>query len=252
VRKPLDETRTAVGRALAILTSFDEAHRRLRLAQIARRVGLPAATAHRLLGELVDSHVLVRTPDGHYQIGAKTWHLGLMSEPARLKEAALPHLQDLVATTGHTVHLAILQGSGAMVVERLAGSRTVSTRHRPGAVLPLHCTAVGKALLAHAPEAIVRDVFGRLERHTAHTITDVRILERQLAAIRRAGIAVSAQEHRLRVSSLAAPILHGDELLAAVALIAPLTSARLPGTVPPLRATAATIAAAARQQQNTT
>jgi DNA-binding IclR family transcriptional regulator len=90
------------------------------------------------------------------------------------------------------VHLAVLEASRAMVVERLSGTRRVSTRHRPGALLPLHCTAIGKALLGYASEDVVRDVMAALTQHTPFTITDPRVLSRQLAEVRRTGVLAAA------------------------------------------------------------
>jgi DNA-binding IclR family transcriptional regulator len=236
-----DDGRSAVGRSLSVLGVFDEGHRSLTLSQIGRRAQLPLATAHRLVGELAAARLLVRRGDGSYEVGARLWRLGLLSEPTTLRETALPHLQDLVAATGHTVHLAVLEGSGAMVIERLAGTRTVSTRHKPGAALPLHCTAVGKALLAHADPAVLEEVMASLTRYTPFTITDPRVLERQLQEVRRSGVARSAQEHRMGMSSLAVPVFGSDGIVAAVAVIAALRSPRLTGSLPPMRATAAAI-----------
>jgi DNA-binding IclR family transcriptional regulator len=184
------------------------------------------------------------------ETGARLWRLGLLSAPTTLREVAQPYLQDLVATTGHTVHLAVLEASRAMVVERLSGTRTVSTRHRPGSLLPLHCTAVGKALLGYASDDVVRDVMASLTQHTPFTITDPRVLSRQLVEVRRTGVARSAQEHRLGVSSLAVPVFgDGDSIVAAVAVIAPLTSPRITESVPPMRAAAGAIAEGLRRQR---
>jgi DNA-binding IclR family transcriptional regulator len=246
------DQRTAVGRSLFVLRAFDEGHRSLTLSQISRRALVPLPTAHRLVGELVGARLVTRRPGGMYEIGAGLWRLGLLSAPTTLREVAQPHLQDLVASTGYTVHLAVLEGSSAMVVERLSGTRTVSTRHRPGALLPLHCTAVGKALLGYAADDVVQEVMATLRQHTPFTITDPRVLSRQLADVRRTGIARSAQEHRLGVSSLAVPVFGDDDsAVAAVAVIAPLTSPRITESLPPMMAAAAAIAEGSRRQRLT-
>ena len=241
VARRAGESRSGTARTLAVLDAFDHAHRSLTLSDIARRADLPLATTYRIVGELDAARLLVRRPDGAYEIGARGWHLGLLAPQTALREAALPHLQDLVTVTGHTVHMAVLDGPAALVLERLAGSRTLPTRHTPGTRLPLHCTAVGKALLAHAPAAVRAAALAGLTRHTAYTVTDPRSLERQLDHIRRSGVARSAQEHRLGVSSVAVPLLDHSGLVAALGLLAPLTSARLGNSLAPLRAAAAAI-----------
>src|SRR3712207_7912270 len=143
-------SRSVTLRATAVLGAFDGDHRCLNLSQLSRRSGLPLAPTHRLAADLVAGRLLVRRGDGRYEIGARMWRLGLLAPATDLPELALPHLQDLVAATGHTVHLAVLDGASALVIERLAGTKTIPTRHSPGSRLPLHCTAVGKALLAYA------------------------------------------------------------------------------------------------------
>ncbi|MGY1738286.1 IclR family transcriptional regulator [Geodermatophilus sp. SYSU D00684] len=238
-----DGRRSVTLRAAALLTAFDTDHRVLNLSQLARRSGLPLATVHRLAADLVESRLLVRRADGRYEIGALLWRLGLLAPPTELRELALPRLQDLVGDTGHTVHLAVLDGAGALVIERLSGTRTLPTRHSPGGHLPLHCTAVGKALLAYAAPSLVDRVTRDLRRHTAYTVTDPAVLERQLEEIRRTGLARSAQEHRLGVSSLAVPVNGHEGVVAALGLLAPLRSPRLAGALPHLRAASASISA---------
>lgn len=230
-------------RAIAVLGAFDADHRCLNLSQLSRRSGLPLATVHRLAAELVAGRLLVRRGDGRYEIGARTWRLGLLAPANDLRELALPHLQDLVTATGHTVHMAVLDGARALVIERLAGTRTIPTRHSSGSYLPLHCTTVGKALLAYAPAPVVDDVLSDLRPYTPYTVTDPRTLHRQLDAVRRTGLARSAQEHRLGASGLAVPVTGHEGVVAAIGLLAPLTSPRLPGAVPHLRAAAASVSA---------
>ncbi len=243
--RPADapSSRSVTLRAIAVLGAFDREHRCLNLSQLSRRSGLPLATVHRLAADLVEGRLLVRRGDGRYEIGARTWRLGLLAPATDLRELALPHLQDLVAATGHTVHLAVLDGANALVIERLTGTKTIPTRHSPGGRLPLHCTAVGKALLAYAPAPLLDEVMAGLRRHTAYTVTDPRVLHRQLDEIRRTGLARSAQEHRLGVSSVAVPVNGHEGVVAAIGLLAPLTSPRLPGALPHLRAAAASVSA---------
>lgn len=236
-------SRSVALRAIAVLGAFDTDHRCLNLSQLSRRSGLPLATVHRLAADLVVGRLLVRREDGRYEIGARLWRLGMLAPANDLRELALPHLQDLVTATGHTVHMAVMDGARALVIERLAGTKTIPTRHSPGGYLPLHCTTVGKALLAYAPDSVVDEVMGDLRRHTPYTVTDPQALQRQLDAIRRTGLARSAQEHRLGVSGVAVPVTGHDGVVAAIGLLAPLTSPRLPGALPHLRTAAASVSA---------
>jgi DNA-binding IclR family transcriptional regulator len=232
---------SVTSRALSVLDAFDDAHALLTLTQVARRAGLPLATASRRVRDLVDGRLLVKTADHRYAIGPRMWHLGLLSAPTSMREAALPHLQDLVAATGHTVHLAVLDGLAVLVVERISGTGMVPTRHTPGSRLPLHCTAVGKVVLANAPPEVQEQAMRTLTRHTPHTTTDAQVLRAQLADIRARGIARSVQEHRMGVSSAAAPVLTAMGTRAGVAVIAPVATSRLGRVTEPLRACAAAI-----------
>jgi DNA-binding IclR family transcriptional regulator len=220
-------TRTAPGesvtsRALSVLDAFDEQHAALTLSQVARRSGLPVATAHRRLADLVASRLLHRRADGRYEIGARMWHLGLLSRPTTMREAALPHLQDLVTLTGLTAHVAVLDGLAALVVDRIGGSRAVLTRHSPGGRLPLYCTAVGKVLLAFAPVTVQDQALRALVAHTSHTITDPGVVRRQIREIDRTRLASSRQEHRDGVASIAVPVFRAGAVVAAIGLLAPL------------------------------
>lgn len=235
--------RSATSRALSALDAFDGEHPTLSLSRIARRSGLPVGTAHRLVGELCAARLLHRRPDGSYEIGARVWHLGLLAPPTSLREAALPHLQDLVIATGHTVHLAVLDGTRALVVERLAGSRTQPTRHGPGGHLPLHCTAVGKVLLAHGTDELRQEVLRAPARYTAWTVTDAAALRRQVETILALGHAQSSQEHRPGVWSLAMPVTAPTGVVAALGLLAPLSAPRLATALSPLTAAAAAVGA---------
>lgn len=236
--------RSVTLRALSVLEAFDTAHRRLNLSEIARRSALPLATAHRHVRELVDWRALERREDGTYQIGARLWHLGLLSPMhADLRERALPHLQDLCAATGDTVHLAVREGTRALYVERLGGVRSVRVVSRPGGLLPLHATAVGKVLLAWAPAEIQREVLAGPERVTPYTVVDPTRLAAQLTDVRRTGVAWTREEMALGASSLATPVRGpGGRVVAALGLVVPSDRPEPTTGLPALRAAAAAIA----------
>jgi DNA-binding IclR family transcriptional regulator len=236
--------RSVTLRALSILDAFDATHRRLRLTEIASRAELPLATAHRHIRELVDWQALERREDGSYQIGSRLWHLGLLSPMhAELRELALPHLQDLYAATGATVHLAVREGAEALYVERLGGVRSVPVVSRPGGTLPLHATAVGKVLLAWAPSDARRSALARLRRLTPYTVVQPARLAAQLDEVRRTGAAWTREEMVVGASSIAVGVAAADGVTAAVGLVMPSTRPNIWTGLPALRAAAAAIGA---------
>jgi DNA-binding IclR family transcriptional regulator len=105
-------------------------------------------------------------------------------------------------------------------VSKIGGHRQAPAPSRIGGRMPLHCTAIGKALLAHAgDELVARVVGGGLERRTPHTITAPGLLRRQLASSRETGVAYEREESMLGLLCVAAPVLDRDDRpLAAISL----------------------------------
>src|SRR6478736_6696990 len=171
-------TRPSVtSRALSVLGTFDSSHPRRTLTEIATAAELPLSTAHRLVAELVTWRGLARCDDGRYEIGRRIWDLGALAAVSReLRATALPFMQDLSSTTGENVHIAVLEGSKALFVDRISGQRAVPVVSKPGARLPLHTTGVGKVLLAHGGPQLQDRVMGRLTRHTPLTVVEPRRL----------------------------------------------------------------------------
>ncbi len=212
---------TVAGRVMAVLGAFDEHHRRLTLSAIARRAGLPPPTAHRLVGELVRHGALARE-DGAYVVGRRLWDIGLLAPvQTTLREAASPFLHDVYATTLATVHLAVRDGDEVLYLERLAGRASVPVVSSAGSTLPMHCTGVGKVLLAYAPEEVRSRVLGSLRRVTPYTVTRPGVLLRQLERVRREGYATTVEEMTLGACSVAVPVRRGGEVAAAVAVVVP-------------------------------
>lgn len=213
---------TVVSRTVALLTAFDETHPRLTLTELARRAGLPLATAHRLVAELAGLGVLSRAPSGEYVVGRRLWQIGLLAPmQTGLREVAAPFVQDLYAGTLATIHLAVRDGTRVLYLERLSGQRSVPVVSRTGSRLALHATGVGKVLLAHAPEAVQDKVLSSLRRITPYTITQPARLRAQLDQVRADGYATTVEEMTLGACSVAVPIRRGDDVIAALGIVVP-------------------------------
>jgi DNA-binding IclR family transcriptional regulator len=155
---------------------------------------------------------LERVAGGGYRIGLRLWELGSLAPRGEsLREVALPFMSDLYEATRENVHLAVLDGTEVLYVEKLSGRRAMPVRTRRGGRLPLHATAAGKVLLAHAPESLFREtVAAGLRRYTAHTIIAPGHLRRALTDIRRSGIGYAREELTVGTLSVASAILDGE------------------------------------------
>jgi DNA-binding IclR family transcriptional regulator len=211
---------TVTSRALALLGAFDPEHRSLTLTELATRAGLPAPTAHRLVGELTAWGAVAREPGGRYVVGRRMWDLGLLApQTAGLRTVAAPFLQDLFGATFATVHLAVRDGDRALYVDRLSGHASVPVVSDIGSRLPLHATGVGKVLLAHAPEQVQAAVLGDLVRVTPYTITQPGRLSAQLRRVRSDGYAQTSEEMSLGACSIAVPVRDAGGVAAALGIV---------------------------------
>jgi DNA-binding IclR family transcriptional regulator len=211
-------------RLLDVVRAFDERHRSLTLSDLAERAGLPIATAHRLTAELVANGALARRPDGRFVVGRLIWSAGLLAPvEGRLRQVAEPFLHDVYAATLATVHLAIRDDDQVLYVDRMMGRASVPIVSTVGSRLPMHCTGVGKVLLAHAPADVVDRVFAKLVRITPYTVVNSSVLSAQLERIRRDGVATTTEEMSLGACSLAVPVVRtsDDAVVAAIGVVVP-------------------------------
>jgi DNA-binding IclR family transcriptional regulator len=212
---------SVTSRVLDLFAAFDEEHRCLTLTALAERAGLPLATAHRLVGELVRYGALVRQPSGGYVVGRRMWDLGLLAPvETGLRHAASPFLHDLYGATLETVHLAVRDGMTALYVERVSGHASVPVVSQVGSRLPMHATGVGKVLLAYAPEQVRSAVLGRLHRVTPYTVTQPGRLLDQLRRVHSDGYAATSEEMSLGACSVAVPVRdRGGAVVAALGFV---------------------------------
>ena len=212
-----------LAKACAVLQAFDPQATELGVNELARRTGIPKSTVHRVAGELARVGILTRV-DRKYELGTMLFELGqLVPQRRDLREAALPFLEDLYVATRETVHLAVVADTDVVYVERIAGHATRRTPSFVSGHLPLHCTATGKALLAHSdPQLLASVLSAGLARRTPFTITLPSVLEQELAGVRSRGYAVEREETRVGFVSVASPVFaRGDVAIAAISVTGP-------------------------------
>ena len=204
--------RSVISKVVALLDAFTATSPELTLGELAARTGLPVSTTYRLVSELVDWGGLERVPGGGYRIGLRMWEIGTLAPRGEsLREVALPFMSDLYEATREHVHLAVLDGTEVLYVEKLAGRNAVQAKTRRGGRLPLHATAAGKVLLAAAPESLFHEIVAAgLRRYTAHTIIAPGHLRRALTEIRRSGIGYAREELTVGLNAVASPVLDAD------------------------------------------
>jgi IclR family acetate operon transcriptional repressor len=219
-----DLPNSVIGRAIRVLNCYRPADRALSLAELTRRSGLAKPTVHRLLAELADYGLVERTGT-EWRLGIQLFELGQMAPRQReLRNAATPLLSDLHQATRETVHLAILDGTEVVYIEKLARAGSPELPSRLGGRMQLHCTGVGKALLASSESLFSAIVTRGLKHRTPFTIVAPGILLKQLSSIRSEGVAYDREESTIGVTCVAAPVLDNRGIAVASISISGLTT----------------------------
>lgn len=227
--------RSVGSRLLSVLFAFYPNQKTLSLTELTHCTGLPYATARRMVSELVDAGALDRLEDGRYAIGVRLWQLGTLAPRTEsLRELAQPVLEDLYVALHQHVQLAVLGGDEAVVIERLSAQGAVTLASRVGGRLPLHASAVGKVLLAHAGRDLRdRVLAGPLRSFTSRTVTDADRLRKEIVVIRRTGTATVREELTTGAESVATRIVDSDgRVVAALSVVVRAGSVQLPAAAP--------------------
>ncbi|WP_019930634.1 IclR family transcriptional regulator [Nocardia sp. BMG111209] len=211
-------------RVVRIFEAFDTETPAITVTELARRAGLPPATASRLVGELVGYGWLRRDADRRVRIGVRMWELAVRASPTLgLREAAMPYMEDLHAVVGHHVQLGVLHHREVLYVDRLSAPGAVRNVSRFGGRMPLHATSPGLVLLAYGPVELQESILsGPLRAFTERTPGDSRTLRTLLGEIRRTGYAYCDGFIDDLSTAVAAPLRgRGDHVVAALSVIVP-------------------------------
>ena len=198
----------------------------MHMTEISEKLGLYPSTIHRILDTLKHWGYVEQDPHTQkYRLGLKLLELGMAKlQQMDLVKEATPYLKELVNQCNETVHLGVLEEGEVLYLAKEESSQTIRMISYVGKRAPLHCTALGKVLLAYLSEEERKKILeGKVLPHlTENTITDKRELEKELSKVREQGFALDREENEKDVRCIAAPIRnYRGRVIAAVSISGP-------------------------------
>lgn len=205
-------------KVLSIFDLLDRSQDGLQLRAIAEQTKLNKSTAHRFLSHLEGAGYLVRDGAGAYLLGPRLVHLGSGSTyQSTIRKVSRPVLEVLWRDTGETVNLGVLDGNEVLYLDVLESPHSFRLVSRIGARRPIHCTGLGKAILAWQSASSREELLAaaKLEKLTPHTITRRAEIQTELGRIQRRGYALDDEEVELGARCVASPVFDSSGLVAA-------------------------------------
>ncbi len=223
---------SSVERALAILEYLDNSRRGLNISEISRKLGIPKSSAHVIIVTLERlGYVQKREDSLRYMLGLKAYGLGVgMMKSLSLSEAALPHMRALSNQLRLPSHLAVPDGDQGVYIQKIDTPGLIKIDTYVGRRMDLHCTGVGKVILAFGPQELHDRLLAKQVyiRYTRNTITSPRVMQREITKIRKLGFAIDDEEEELAVRCVAVPVVQNGRFAAALSVTG--TTAQIPMT----------------------
>ena len=200
----------SVERALKLIDLIATKEDGMTLTQLSNKIDLPKSTVHGLLDTLRDYNYVTQDYDSaNYKLGIRLFELGNnVSRSFNIRDVALPYMKRLNRQFGETVHLGAEDNGEVLYIEKIAADSLVSIMSEVGLRLPMHCSGLGKVLLANKGEAEVKRVISQkgLPTLTKRTITSQAKLKEELDKVREQGYALDDGEIMEGLRCVAAPI----------------------------------------------
>lgn len=214
-RSGRQELTRSLTRALKIMETLEESGKPLGVTEIARRIGVHKSSVYRLVRTMVEFDFLEQhTDSAAYWLGAKLSLLGDMASlHLELPKRVRPHVERLAQLTRETANFVKLQGYRCLYLVSIPTDQSIGMIARPyGATDGIHCTAVGKAILAFVDPARAENLLGRVPfvRRTAQTLTTPDQVLQELPTVRANGYAVDDQENEEHVRCIGSPVFDAD------------------------------------------
>jgi len=202
-------------RAMDVLEFLARSKRGASISEVSRSLTLPKSSTYLVLKTLEQGGYLRRSAQsGRFYFGLRLLSLcRKVLDNLDLREMARPILTKLMRQTGIIVHLAVLEGNEAVLIDRISPLGSSAGADWVGRRLDVNCTGVGKALIAFLPEERFEEVITakRFARHNDNTIVTIRGLKREFAKVREQGYALDNEEDEIGVRCIGVPILDGNQ-----------------------------------------
>ena len=209
----------AVERAVSMLEMIAKSKGGLTVSQLARSLGFPKSSVHRIVLTFERARILCLDKDsGRYRLGLRLFGLANMAlNGINLREQAAPILNHLMERIGLTVHMAVFEHDEAVLIEKVQPPGLLKLATWVGKRVDLHCTALGKVLLAYRPEWEIDDLVKKhgLLRHNDNTIGSAKKLKENLALVTKLGYAIDDEEEEIGIRCLGVPIFDSQIKVAA-------------------------------------
>lgn len=216
---------SSVKNALRLLRSFSLDTPEKKVTDLAAELGLGKSTISRLLNTLASEGFVTKDPETQkYRLGLTILNLNtVVTSNLEINRESQPILQRLVDEIGETATIAVLEDTAVVYLNRVECKHPVQILSHVGRRNPLHCTSSGKAILAYQNQDFIEGYIDEgLEQYTVNTITNRDTLRTALKSIQEQGYAISIEELREGVASIAAPIRdYTGKVVYAVSIIGP-------------------------------
>jgi DNA-binding IclR family transcriptional regulator len=223
--RPAKARLSSVANSIRLLTSFSGEEDELGITTLASRLRLAKSTVHRLASTLTGAGFLEQNRDtGKYRLGMALFELGaLVRRRMDVANESRPKLRELLEKTGETVQMGVVDHLSVLYVYEMESPRAIRMAAAVGGRAPLHCTAVGKVLLAYQPEDFVERVLqSGLTAYTARTVTRREAILAMLSEVRSREHAIDDEESEPGLRAIAAPVRNQNgAVIAAVGVAAP-------------------------------
>ena len=200
----------SLGRAFAILEEVARHREGIGLADLSKLVGLHNSTTFHLAKTMVSLGYIRQEKDSkRYRIGRPLFALAASAlDEIEMVNVAKPVLEELSRETGESSHFSVRMGDAVVVIARTGGPGAFQLAARVGVVRPAHCTALGKVMLASLNDDQLKRFLERVELKpsTEKSITEIPALLREIAEVRRTGVAFDEGEFNLEVHCIAVPV----------------------------------------------
>lgn len=223
-----ENTVQSVDRALQILGYLGSKREGYGVTELSREIGLNKTSVYRMLSTFVKHGYAEQDPETErYKLGYKVLELSSsLLESIDLRVEAKVFLRELEQFTNEVIHLVVYSNGEVVYIEKLEGTETLRMHSKVGTRAPMHCTSVGKVILAYLPQDEVTQIVEKhkLPKHTEHTITDKEAFYKHLAEVRERGYALDLEENELSICCIATPIFdRTGRVTAAVSVSGPST-----------------------------